>query len=93
MPSWKAQEIAGNSPFTRRSAPGIMMDVEDHKETASWGRYEQANAYRKWQADALREGRFLDALSADIQNVEKIAPGKYSANIQQMLDYLWSGEW
>jgi RHS repeat-associated protein len=93
MPSWKAQVNAGNSPFTHGRAPGIMMDASDHANTASWGTKVEAQQYRAWQAAALGEGRFLDVLARDIQDVESIAPGKYTANIQQMLDHLWSGDW
>jgi RHS repeat-associated protein len=91
MPSWAAQVDAGNLPFTRGRAPGIMMESADHMKTGSWG--SAGAGYRETQTIALREGRFLDVLARDIQDVESIAPGKYSANIQQMLDHLWSGEW
>jgi RHS repeat-associated protein len=91
MPSWNAQQMAGNSPFTHRSAPGIMMDVAHHRRTASWG---SAGArYREAQAALLRDGRFLDALAADIANVESIAPGVYTDAMRQMAEHLWSGEW
>ena len=69
------------------------MDAEDHMLTASWGNGASAQAYRAWQAQALREGRFLDVLGRDIQDVNSVAPGKYNAAIQGMLDYLWSGKW
>jgi len=37
----------------------------------------------------LNEGRFLDALARDIIDVQTKFPGKYDAQIAEMLLHLW----
>ncbi len=96
MPSWGALKQMSGNPFSYGNAPGILMDVTDHMATASWG--PAGAAYRAEQAAALNEGRFLDVLARDIQDVRDVAtragnPSKYDPQIQEMLNYLWGGKW
>jgi hypothetical protein len=41
----------------------------------------------------LEEGRFLDVLAREIIDVQTQFPGRYDAQINAMLRYLWSGAW
>jgi hypothetical protein len=78
-------------PFSAKKGPGILMDAVDHAQTASWGPL--GKEYCDMQVKMLNEGRFLDVLARDIQDVQAVAPGEYDTVIQQMLDHLWSGNW
>jgi hypothetical protein len=93
MPAWGALSKSQGNPFSYRSAPGILMSKSDHMLTASWGRGADAAAWRAQTTAMLNEGRFLDALARDIADVQAQFPGRYDGEIQQMLDYLWSGNW
>ena len=72
-----------------KTRPGILMEKGDHLPTASWGRGAEAQAWRAESAQMLNEGRFLDALARDIMDVQTKFPGKYDAQIVEMLGHLW----
>jgi hypothetical protein len=91
MPAWGALTQWEGNPFTYRGAPSILMSVEDHMATASWG--PGGAAWRAESAAMLQEGRFLDVLVRDINDVRTKFPGVYDAQIDAMLGYLWSGAW
>lgn len=90
MPAWGSlKQMGDKNPFSHGSAPGILMEKGDHMLTASWG--PQGAAYRAESAAMLQEGRFLDALARDIADVQGQFPGKYDAQVADMLAYLWGG--
>lgn len=91
MPAWGSLNKWDKNPFSYNQAPGILMDKLDHMATGSWA--PQGAAWRAETASMLQEGRFLDALARDIADVQGQFPGKYDAQIADMLAYLWSGQW
>ncbi len=93
MPSWGAMKQWEGNPFSYDRAPGILMDKADHMITESYGSSAAAQSWQASSAQMLNDGRFLDALAHDIIDVQSKFPGKYDAAIDQMLQYLWSGNW
>jgi len=64
-----AQKCYKGAPISSRDGPAIKMDPEDHKNTASFGRSEEAKAYRDKQQALLEEGRLMDAIQMDINDI------------------------
>lgn len=100
MPAYDALKKSGvETVFSYRNAPAISIETVDHWKTASYGwPFSKAGTYRAMQTQWLREGRFLDVLAADIMDIRRVEqaigqPGKYDRAVQEMLDYLWSGNW
>ena len=76
------------SPLSKGKGPGIRMDIADHYATRSWGSSKAAKQWRATQAALIKQGKFLDALKMDIEDVRSRNPVKYEKAIQQMLDYV-----
>jgi filamentous hemagglutinin len=64
------------------------MDVEDHRQTASWGRSANAIIYRAIQKRLIKQGRFMDAVQMDIEDIRSKFGGKYDDAIEEMLNSL-----
>lgn len=87
-----AKNCYKDAPISSAGGPAIQMDPADHQYTTSYGNGAAARAYRKEQQRLLNEGRLLDAVQMDIEDVRRVEaligqPGKYRGAIQQMLDY------
>ncbi len=76
------------SPLSRGNGPAIQMEQADHWQTASWGRFATAQAYRAQQQALINAGNFDDAIQMDIDDVTSKFPGKYEEAILQMMDGL-----
>ncbi|MGA5818134.1 hypothetical protein ACPC54_09775 [Kitasatospora sp. NPDC094028] len=94
MPAWKATKDAQAAPgksakvaqalnvVSHYTAPAVEMAVADHKKTASWG-----SGGKGWRADQTRllvKGKFKEAIDKDAQDIQGIAPGKYTKAIAEM---------
>lgn len=75
------------SPYSTGKGPGIRMEIDDHKKTASWGTSKEAEAYRAKQKKLIDEGKFREAQQMDIDDVRLKFGNKYDLAIEQMLTY------
>lgn len=75
------------SPFSTARGPAIEMSPEDHMLTASWGRSKSAVAYRARQQQLIDDGRYMEALQMDIDDVRAKFGHKYDAAIDEALNY------
>ena len=82
-----AQNCYKSAPISSQDGPAIKMDPADHHKTASHGRGPDAREYRARQEALLREGKLLEAVQMDIDDIQSKFPGKYDRHLQQMLDY------
>ncbi len=75
------------SHLSRDEGPGIWMEVTEHQQTASWGRYRSAIAYRNQQRQLIENGQFLRAQQMDIDDIHSKFVTKYDEAIAEMLTY------
>lgn len=75
------------SPLSEREGPAISMAPTDHRQTASWGRREEAKAYREKQKQLIEQGRFKEAQQMDVDDIRSNFGDKYDREISQMQDY------
>lgn len=76
----------------RYSGPVVVVDIQDHYKTGSWGNSDDASAYRRLEKDLIVAGDFEEALLMgmnDLKNVAKSSgtPSKYDDALQEMYDY------
>lgn len=67
--------------------PAIRMDIEDHRQTASFGPSNEARDYRAQQDQLVKEGRFEEALNNDIKDLKEKFGDKYDEVIAQAKEY------
>ena len=67
--------------------PAIVMDYQDHRQTASCGRSREAQEYRAKQKELIDQGKFREALQMDIDDIHDKFGTKYDKEINQMLEY------
>lgn len=90
MPSWAATRDAGVPGATRGNTPTIWMETADHMRTASHSSGGAAAAtYRAQLRAMIAQGRYLDAMMMDVQNVRALFGLKYEGAIQQMGQAFW----
>ena len=77
-----------SSPLERNDGPSIVMEYDDHKETASCGSSRDAQEYRAEQKRLIEDGKFREALQMDIDDIHDKFGDKYDGSIEQMLDYV-----
>jgi len=82
MPADSVSELDTND------GPCIIMDKEDHMQTASWGNSKEARAYKELQREYIKEGKFREALQMDIDDIREKFGDKYDKAIDQMLSYV-----
>ena len=88
IPSNKAfNQAMGTEEAKRDILPAIKMSEEDHMLTASFGRSNAADEYRKMQAKLIANGDKLAALQMDIDDITSKFGSKYNDGIKQALDY------
>jgi hypothetical protein len=73
------------TPYGRAKGPSVWMETSDHRRTASWGSSKAAQAYRKRQADLIRQGKVRDAIQMDIDDIRSKFGSKYDEHIREML--------
>jgi len=81
MPADSASELP------REDGPAIVMDYADHRQTASCGISKEASEYRQKQADLIADGKFMEALQMDIDDIHEKFGDKYDKAIAEMLEY------
>jgi filamentous hemagglutinin len=74
------------------TGPDVVIDIEDHRETGSWGSSNEAKKYREDEAQMIREGDFSGAIDMGIDDLLDIAEAtgdenKYNDAIEQMIEY------
>ncbi len=67
--------------------PAIVMDYQDHRQTASCGRSREAQEYRAKQKELIDQGKFREAMQMDIDDIHEKFGTKYDKEINQMLEY------
>jgi RHS repeat-associated protein len=75
------------SPIPKNKGPATSMEIDDHRQTASWGNSKEASAYRKRQKELIDEGKFKEAQEMDINDVKSKFGDKYDDGIKEMQDY------
>ncbi|WP_445227964.1 hypothetical protein [Corynebacterium sp. H127] len=70
--------------------PAIQMLPEDHRLTLSHGRSPEATAYRARQEKLIQEGKIDEIYEIEYNHLETLFPGKYTAALNEMLDYALS---
>ncbi|HWA73194.1 MAG TPA: polymorphic toxin-type HINT domain-containing protein [Polyangiaceae bacterium] len=88
MPAWDSWVQSGKNPFTHGTAPAIWMETADHRAMTSTGSSAAAKAYRAKQAKLIKQGKIMEAIQMDIDEIHKKYGSKYDQGIQEMLDYL-----
>ena len=83
MPADSAYDL-----LDRNDGPAIKMEKEDHRETASCGNSKEAREYRAKQAELIEQGKFMEALKMDIEDILEKFGDKYNDAIKEMLDYV-----
>lgn len=74
--------------LNRNDGPAIRMEKEDHKKTASYGNSKEAIEYRAKQKELINQGKFMEALKMDIEDIKAKFGDKYDEEIQEALDYV-----
>ncbi|PST26168.1 hypothetical protein C7U60_03795 [Mesorhizobium plurifarium] len=82
-----AKKCYEGAPISTADGPAIKMDANDHKRTRSYGSGEEAQEFRARQKALLLEGKLMEAIQMDIDDIRSIAGSKYDKAIAEMLDY------
>ncbi|MDE7414561.1 MAG: hypothetical protein K2N05_12350 [Muribaculaceae bacterium] len=80
-----------SSNLERCDGPAIVMDYEDHRETASCGNSREAQEYRAKQKELIEQGKFREAFQMDVDDLREKFGNKYDdaiANAEKYLDKL-----
>jgi len=88
MPAWNSWEQSGDTTFSRDSAPSIWMEKADHRAMTSTGSSAESKAYRAEQAELIKEGKIMEAIQMDIDEIHEKYGNKYDEGIAEMLAYL-----
>jgi hypothetical protein len=76
------------SPLERNDGPAIKMEKADHRKTASCGSSREAREYQQIQRELIEEGKFLEALQMDIDDIREKFGDKYDDAINEMMEYV-----
>lgn len=89
LPGYEAHHMPAKSisPLSEGHGPSIAMAEADHRLTASHSNGSKAKAYRRLQADLIRQGDFRAARDMDVRDIQRKFGSKYDDAIQQMLKY------
>lgn len=71
----------------RANGPAIRMSREDHRMTASCGSSFEARQYQAAQRELIEQGKFMDAIQMDVDDIVDKFEHKYDEGIEQMLAY------
>ena len=76
-----------DAPISSKDGPAIKMTPEDHRKTASHGSSDEALSYRARQEELLSQGKLMEAIDMDVQDIRARFGDKYDEGIKQMLEY------
>ncbi len=82
MPAASASNLEFNEGST------VLMDKEDHKETASYGSSKEARAYQAKQKELIENGKFKEAFEMDVKDLQSKFGDKYDAAIAEARAYV-----
>lgn len=82
MPANSASELPTDD------GPCIVMDYEDHRETASCGNSREAQEYRAKQKELIEEGKYREAFQMDVDDIHEKFGDKYDDAISKAEEYL-----
>ncbi len=78
--------------------PAIWMEIEDHKQLNSSGQrnfkptgkyhISSASEWRAMQKDLIKQGKYMEAIKMDIDDIRSKFGSKYDVGIQEMLEYV-----
>lgn len=77
-----------SSNLDRNDGPAIKMDKADHRRTASCGNSREAREYQQAQKELIEQGKFLEALQMDIDDIHEKFGDKYDSAIAEMMEYV-----
>lgn len=77
-----------SSNLERCDGPAIVMDYEDHRETASCGNSRDAQEYRAKQKELIEQGKFREAFQMDVDDLREKFGNKYDEAIAKAEKYL-----
>lgn len=77
-----------HAPISSWDGPAIKIDPKDHEKTASYGSSDQAVAYRNRQEELLEQGRLMEAVQMDVDDLRRLFGDKYEVGIREMLEYV-----
>lgn len=87
MPSFSSvKNVTGEDK--RYHNPAIIMSPEDHKLTASYGSSSAAKEYQKAQQELLEQGKIMEAIQMDIDDIRSKFGNKYDEAIEEALKYV-----
>jgi filamentous hemagglutinin len=64
------------------------METADHRAMTSTGSSAEAKAFRAEQAELIKEGKIMEAVQMDIDEIHEKYGSKYDEGIAEMLAYL-----
>ena len=76
------------SPLSEGDGPSIIMELADHRLTASWGTSNEAKEYRAKQKELIDQGRFREAFEMDKRDIQSKFGDKYDKAIAQAEAYI-----
>lgn len=74
--------------FSTEDGPCIVMDLEDHNKTASYGKSTEAQEYRAKQKELIEEGKFREAFQMDVDDLREKFGDKYDESIKMAEAYI-----
>jgi hypothetical protein len=90
--SLKVVELKLGSKLDPDFGPAILMEPGDHRLLFSADRLQTGQRWRAGTAKLLLDGKWDEALEREIGDVERVAPGKYTARLNEARDHgraLW----
>jgi hypothetical protein len=64
------------------------MERADHRAMTSTGSSAASKAFRAKQAKLIKQGKIMEAVQMDIDEIHRRYGSKYDQGIQEMLDYM-----
>lgn len=77
-----------SSNLERCDGPAIVMDYNDHRETASCGNSRDAQEYRAKQQELIEQGKFREAFQMDVDDIRSKFGNKYDEAIEKAESYI-----
>ena len=76
------------SSLERNDGPAIIMEKEDHQDTASYGASKEAREYRATQKELIDNGKFREAFEMDVKDIQDKFGDKYDKSIKEARTYV-----
>ena len=74
--------------LNRGDGPAIVMEKEDHRETASCGNSKEAQEYRAEQKELIDKGLYEEAFEMDVKDIKEKFSDKYDKQIDEARKYM-----